>query len=401
MLDGLLNFMAGYLRVECENAVFLSLVNQMARIGIRYRDLSERDGMSSFTLSERDYNRLLALEGADGCRVTKRGGIPYILHRYRKRYGLLLGLIIFAMLTWQSTLYVWDITVEGNRTVSDSEVINTLSELGFSVGSRIGATDFYGICHRFILKNDNVAWISVNMEGTSARVKVLEKSKRGDGLGNGTPSNIVASLGGVVVRTESTSGELCVKAGDVISEGQLLISGVVEVGHGENTGRFVLTRSEGKIFAQTKRVFSFSVALSGVKTEVTDRILVKKTLIFFGKSIKIKENSSILSEECDIIREERRIVLFEGIRDGAEIPLPATLTEEYMLVKKETEFSRTDEEALELAEKELSLLYSSALKDAELVSKNVESSVENGVLTLIWEVECIEDIGRETPIGLV
>ncbi len=372
----------------------------MAKNGIKYTFASEKDGRVSFTVTELDYKRLVERIDESVFRLHERGGLPYFLYRYRRRYGLLIGIVIFFVLTKMSTDYVWDITVDGNESISDSEVITTLEKLGFSVGTNISDVDFYDICHQFVLENENVAWISVNMEGTSARVKLIERDAKGEGE-NGTPSNIVASSDGIIVRTETVDGEVCVKAGDPVTKGQLLISGVVEIGQGIDTGKFMLTRAKGSIYALTKRSFSVSVPLNGVKNTVKDRILAKKTLIFFGKSIKLKENSSILGKECDIIKESKRTVLFEGLGEKWHIPLPVTVVTEYALITKEVEFVYTEDEALKIAEKEIALLYASAMGNAELFSKTVESTLEDGVLHLTWEVECIIDIGIETPIGLV
>ena len=89
------------------------------------------------------------------------------------------------------------------------------------------------------------------------------------------------------------------------------------------------------------------------------------------------------------------------MNEGWHIPLPVTVVTEYALITEETEYSYTEEEALKIAEKEMSLLYASAMDKAELMSKSVESVLEGGVLKLTWEVECVIDIGREVPIGLV
>ncbi len=401
MLKKLLAFFTGSRRLSCPKKTFTNIVPLMAKSGIKYADASEKDGRVSFSVTELEYKKLIRLIDASVFRLQKRKGLPYFLYRYRRRYGLVVGIVIFLILTKMSTGYVWDITVDGNESISDSEVINTLEKLGFSVGSHIPDIDFYDICHRFVLENESVAWISVNMEGTSARVKLIERDAKGEDGDNGTPSNIVASSDGIIVRTETVEGEICVKAGDAVTEGQLLISGVVEIGQGIDTGRFMLTRAKGSVYALTKRCFSVSVPLNGVKNTVTDKVLAKKTLIFFGKSIKLKENSSILGKECDIIKESKRVVLFENLNGSWHIPLPVTVVTEYALVTEEVEFSYTEEEALKIAEKEMALLYASAMSGAELMSKTVESALEDGVLKMTWEVECIIDIGRETPIGLV
>ncbi len=401
MLKKMLGFFTGTRRLSCPKRTFTNIVSLMAKSGIKYDHASEKDGRVSFTVTELEYKKLIRQIDESVFRIHQRKGLPYFLYRYRRRYGLLVGIVIFLILTKMSTSYVWDISVDGNESISDSEVINTLEKLGFSVGSHIPDIDFYDICHEFILENENVAWISVNMEGTSARVKLIERDAKGEDGDNGTPSNIVAVSDGIIVRTETIDGEVCVKAGDPVKEGQLLISGVVEIGHGIDTGKFTLTRAKGSVYALTKRYFSVNVPLNGVKNIVTERVLAKKTLIFFGKSIKLKENSSILGKECDIIKESERVVLFEGLNRGWHIPLPVTVVTEYACLTEQVEFSYTEEEALKIAEKEISLLYASAMNGAELMSKTVESTVEDGVLTLTWEVECITDIGKETPIGLV
>ena len=173
MLKGLLAFFTGKRRLSCPKRTFANIVTVMARHGIKYADTKENDGRVSFSVTELEYKSLTRLIDASVFRQHKRTGLPYFLYRYRHRYGLIVGVLIFLILTKMSTGYVWDITVDGNESISDSEVINTLDELGFSVGSHIPDIDFYDICHQFVLENENVAWISVNMEGTSARVKLI------------------------------------------------------------------------------------------------------------------------------------------------------------------------------------------------------------------------------------
>ncbi len=400
MIKWLIAFFVGVRYLSCSKRVFSNIATVMAKKGIKYGNTSEKDGRVSFTVTELEYKKLINEIDKSVFRNHKRTGLPQLIYRYRHRYGLLVGLAIIITLTVMSTRYVWDITVEGNESISDSEVIDTLNKFGFSVGAHISDVDFYDLCHEFILENENVAWISVNMEGTSARVKLIERDKKGE-LDNGTPANIVADYDGIIVRTETVDGETQVKAGDVVKKGQLLISGVVKIGHGADTGRFTLTRAKGSVFALTKRVFSVSVPLNGVKITSNEKVLAKKSLVFFGKSIKLKENSSILGKECDIIKERKRVVLFESMKDSFHIPLPIAVVKEYALISTEQEYSYTEDEALKIAEKEISSICISELEGAELIAKTVNSVVKDGVVILTWEVECIIDIGKQIPIGLV
>jgi similar to stage IV sporulation protein len=230
MLKGLRDFFSG-LRVLCvKKEQFVALSNEMMKRDIRYSELKAEDDRRSFKMTELEYLKLKKIENFDvfGVETRSRGGIQYVFSRYKRRYGILIGAVLFLLLSCLSTQYVWDIRIEGNDRISDAEIREDLKELGFGVGSSIKTTDFYGICHSLLLLNDGLSWVSVNMEGTYAVVKLIERSEKDIEKNNLTPSNIVAEIDGEIIRTESDVGQLEVKAGQTVSKGELLISGVVK-----------------------------------------------------------------------------------------------------------------------------------------------------------------------------
>lgn len=402
MLKFFLDFFVGYREVECAVEDAALVLDTIHKNKVKHRSLKKVNEKCVFTINDFYYSKLIKyLPDAEHVISVKRErGLPHILKRYKKRPGLVVGLIIMLMLTKLSTMFVWDISVEGNVNVSDAEILTALSEHGFSVGSYIPGVDFYSICHKLLLSNGNLSWVSVNMEGTEAKVVVIENDIKGTPeYGNGSPSNLVAAFEGEIVRTESASGQVMVKAGDKVSKGQLLISGVVNVGQGD-TGIFTLVRSMGRIYAKTNRVFEISVPLENVKSVLKERKTVKKSFKFFGKSIKLKENSSILLDGCDIITVNRRVVLFEGLGKSFEIPLPITLQAVYTDVYEDVSVTYTEDEALAIAEKMMAQLLANELSDAELLRKETNIDVVDGVLTLSLSIECVQNIATEAPIGL-
>ncbi len=404
MLLGILNYLAGYRRIGCEAKETSVMINRLMSDRIDYWALTRRQGGElTFCLTEKEYRRLTR-DGTAPPHVTReRRGLPRLLSRYRRRIGIPIGLILFLLLTRLSTRFIWEVTVSGNETMSDTEITEALAQLGCGIGTYIPSVDFYGICHRFLLENERVSWISVNMVGTTAEVRLIEASPRGTPEnGNGTPSNLIARCGGEIVRTETAAGKTVVTAGETVGKGQLLVSGVVTVGR-EDTGRFVLVRSRAKILAVTERSLSVTVPLVSVRNEVVGRETVGKTLIFFGKPIKLAENSSILPGECDIIKEKRRIVLLEGDRLTGGIPLPIVLTAEYREIREKKTVRLTEEEALAEAEKEMSRRFAEDWAGAEILARTVTKTFwdnENGgEVTLTWTVTAIENIAEEAPIG--
>lgn len=61
----------------------------------------------------------------------KKGGVPFLLHRYRKRTGLLAGLLAAVVLLGYMSGFVWKIEVTGNEAISTQEILAALDELGF------------------------------------------------------------------------------------------------------------------------------------------------------------------------------------------------------------------------------------------------------------------------------
>lgn len=402
MLKRISEFFGGVRQLYLTKEAFVLLANEMMKRDIRYSSLKAEGDGRSFEMTELEYSKLRLIEDFEnyGVITRKRKGVPYIFSRYKRRYGILIGAILLIVITRLSTSYVWELRIEGNDRISDAEISENLKELGFGIGSKIKSTDFYNICHRLLLLNDRISWVSVNMEGTYAIVKLIERSEKGVESDNQTPSNLVAQIDGEIVRTETERGQLEVSHGQKVKEGELLISGVMQIGKGDS-GRFMLVRSRGRVFAKTKRTFVTEIPLESVQSVFKTRKILKKSLIFFGKSLKLKENYSILTDKCDIITLEKRVVLFEDTSAILETPLPISIYYEYVDIYEDKQVTYTEEEALMIAENEMARRIMEALPDAELVSKNSRYEIVDGVLVLTWEIECIENIAFEVPIGVV
>ena len=400
-LFSLLNNLAGYVELECPAALTREAVNRLAANELDYWALRRRvDGALTFSMLEKEYARLMATDGPPiAYRIVRRKGLPQFLRRYRKRIGLPIGFLLLLILTKLSTQFVWDITVSGNEVLSDTAIVESLEELGCSVGSYIPSVDFYRICHAFLLENEEIAWISVNMVGTTAQVEVIETAAK-DGAeenGNGTPSNLLARFGGEIVRTETASGKVAVAPGQTVEAGQLLVSGVVDVGR-EEEGRFVLVPSRGKVYARTERSLTVEVPFLQTKKVLAEERTYEKIIKFFGKNIKIKENSSILPDGCDIIEENRRIVLLEELAGG--VSLPIFVKTKSIRCYQDVTVSLTADEAKTVAVLEMTALFEAEFKEAEILARTetVETSSEG--LRLVWQIVSIENIAEESPIGL-
>ncbi len=66
---------------------------------------------------------------------VKKTGVPFFLWKLRKRYILLLGMLLMFLAVWGLSLFVWELDVHGNETVSSQVILEALEELGVGIGS--------------------------------------------------------------------------------------------------------------------------------------------------------------------------------------------------------------------------------------------------------------------------
>lgn len=402
LISGFLDWLSGMRDAVCPAGYAAAVCSAVMKNEIGCRRMRRcGDGKMRFSITDPEYRRLVSLL-PEGCVTTeRRTGLPYLLYRYRRRLGIPLGLIMFFVLVRLSTMYVWDITVSGNERLSDEEIVSSLGDLGFGIGTRIPSVDFYSLCHRLVLENDGISWASVNMIGTTARVEVIELRAKEDinDDGNGTPTNLIAACDGKIVRVETASGKTEVKAGETVKKGQLLVNGVLEIGKDGERG-YLPVRSRARVYAETEVRLEAVIPLGMTEKTFAGRKNISKSINFFGKTIKLKENSGILPEGCVIIEDKRRLVLFEGGRLTGGIALPVSIVTGYYEEYRTQEVMLSEEEALERAEREMAGSFSSAFPDAEILSAASEHYVKDGEMHLVRTAVCVMNIAEEVPIGI-
>ena len=122
-----------------------------------------------------------------------------------------------------------------------------------------------------MIRLKDVAWMSINVSGSCVNVSLKEKAKQPELVSKGEPCNIVAKCSGQIEKVETDSGTACVNTNDVVTEGQLLISGIVENLNSENS--FVC--AEGKVFAKVRKNIVQKIEINQTKAKDTGKVIKK------------------------------------------------------------------------------------------------------------------------------
>lgn len=379
-------YLFGYARVFVGREHVISLINACMRYNLPYGQTYSVPGGVIFVfrlVHLCDLNKIARSEKIE-IKVVKRGGIPFWIYERRKRYGLWTGIVLGVMLIFFSQQFLWRIDVVGNNKVTSGEILELLEDYGLYTGCYIPRIDADRIQNKLLIDSDKVSWISVNINGNTATVEVRETENADREESSGKPAHLTASKSGQIVDVRVMAGNVVVKAGDFVKEGEMLVSGLFE----SNISGLRIERAQGKVYAQTSREIYIKIPFDYEEKVYTGREYCEKYLNFFDYSVKFSKNSGNEYKLYDKIS----IVDNYDFFDGEELPLSMT-THRYL----EYEYKgahRNTQEAENLAYFELSEKIGEITEDAILLRKVIVPEIHEDCFALRCVIVCIEDIAK-------
>ena len=366
-----------------------SVLNVCMKYGFRYFKMGSLNDKIYFDCSYITASRISARCEEIGVKteIGEPRGIPSLILRLRKRYGLILGGVLAVLIMISSKNYVWDIRVSGYEGLDTEAVVEELERCGFYQGSSLSNFSADELENLFLRRSDNIGWISVNMRGTVAYIEVLPKYTPPKSEPK-SPANVVAAHDGVIVEMITYSGLRMVEMGQAVREGDLLISGA----YGEKTPGLHITRASGRVMAKTFRTFSVEIPLEYEQKIETGRVFCEKFVIFFGNEIKVFSNYRNLGATCVKIIEESETSFFGS-------PVPMTIRDEIYREYNTVKLQRTENEAKLEALEKLNELIKNELGDAEILKRSENVRFTESSCILECEIVCIEDIARSAEFS--
>ena len=400
MLKRAVKLLRGSVRVRAQCAYPERVLNLCSARGIEFWEVRWLSALElSFCVARTDLRALR--RAAEGCgaelSVERTAGAPFFLARFRRRYVLLAGLALCALLLAVNSLFIWDLEVTGNESVPTERILRVLAENGVRRGTFVYSFRSREVCNRVLPELRELCWVAVNVRGCRAYVQVRERVRAPERVNESAPTNVVARRAGLVTEVRALDGEKKVLPGTSVREGQLLIAGVVDTGGTENPS--VATRflaGKGSVRARTWYELSVYIPLTMEEKVYTGEKKERLTLIWGEKRLKIgAKGSSIVRADCDKIKEQKQWELL-GL-----LTLPVTWEKETYLPYETRAYTRSREEAEQLGRDALEEYLAGLLEeDGSVTSRRFASAVQGDALLVTLSAECEEQIGREVPVAV-
>jgi similar to stage IV sporulation protein len=390
----LLGWLLGWVTAEVTGAQPEDFLNACARLGVGLLKMERED---PFTLSVSAWGRqekdLLAAGAQSQCAVTirRRRGLPFFLYGLRRRYGLAVGAVLFLGMVLVGSRFLFTIDVTGNVTVSTEEILSQLRLCGVSVGTYGPSIPIRSVENRVLLGIDQLTFCAVNLHGTRAEVIVREKTPAPEVDPEDIPADVISSATGIITHLEPWAGDAQVSEGDMVLEGDTLISGLMDleaIPPAEGSLGTMLVRAEGKILARTWHRDTAQIQLTATGKAYTGEETTRYALSLMGKRVKFYQNSGISYPNYDTISESKSWTPVAGKS------LPILWEKETYRAYTPTTLTLDPDQAAELLKERLRSALAQRMDQGEILTEDYTVTRTGDTLTVTLMAQCTEQIGR-------
>ena len=393
LLVNLFNMIRGYVIILVEGYFLERFINICTRRQIYLWDIKKINIVKMrLKISIKGFKMLRPIVHKTGCRVkiVKKKGLPFLLYKHRRRKTFVAGIVIFFLVLWYITSFVWAIEVVGNEQLTASEIKTSLRESGLKKGSFKAMLNLPAIENQVMLITDKLSWIGIEIRGTKAIVGVKERRKPPQIIPKDIPCNVVSAKEGVINRMIVKSGQPMVKEGDTIQKGQLLVSGVIDSKVEGVRYIHAVADIEARTWYEQTQKLSLTKAIH-IKT---GNEKTKRSLKVFNFNINFFRNSSISYANYDKMTSKK--VLTMGRDYILPVIIETTVYEEVIIEKKKITVQQAiDDNIASLREK----IKEKLNEGTQIVEEMMEyTRVDNNNIMFILRIECLEQISVQEVI---
>ncbi len=375
--------------ISAIGAYIEEFLSDFMKSGMKAYEIRNNNGMIHMKVRRSDYKRiaLLARNHKVRVRVEQKNRLFLNLDKSGNYFGILVGIFISLLMIIVSGKYIWKINVYGSDKVSEQQILKSIADSGIYIGaySETINTDSAELSAKLDLSE--LSWINIEINGSRADVFINEgESIETPEISIKTPCNVVAGRDGVIVETQVYSGTLIYNVGSGVSEGNILISGVVNDG----ADNLIITHANGKIIAEFTETVQFRQEFITIEKIQNSAEEYEKELLFFGTVIPL--TAKIENTNNKICDEYIKKVIISGFE------MPWSIKTNIYNSYEEIEVTRTIDDVNRLLQQRLELYCQNFLSDYEVLDIKENLLYDEKGITMTADIKLKGDIAVQQEI---
>ncbi len=389
----------GYVKVRLTGYAPERFLNLCSNRDILIWNLEYRDEHYEFCISLPGFRQLKPMLRKTKTRliILQRFGLPFWLHRYRKRKIFFFGILLCAGSLYVMSLFIWNIQVEGNQHRTDSTIIKFLEENQVYHGVPKSKIDCAALEELLRSQYDDVIWASVKIQGTRLVIDIqenLSSNQEASKEKEDTPSDLIAEKDAEIYSIFTRSGTPCVEKGSKVTKGDILVEGKLPIKNdGGEIVNYQYCAADADILGITEYEYSQVFPLTYQDKVFTGKVKKSYQLGLFQKLIKLPFGKNSFTH-CDKVTSELPLKI------GESFYLPIVFyteeSKEYVLQNK----TYTKQEAETLARNKLAEFCEKLeQKGVQILKNNVIIVTEDKRCTAKGTITVMEPIGSRQATG--
>lgn len=392
MLLSLWNYIRGYVIIEVTGFSLERFINLAMYHNIYMWDIERKENTLTLKTSIDGFKSLKPYAKKSRCRlkIKQKKGVPFQANRYRKRKMLAFGAVLFTVLIWLLSSYVWLVEVEGNNRISTLDIIHTLEQNGYDVGKLKSKLDLREAEAIVLNTYPDVTWVGIKCEGTRLLVQIAETVQKPKMQTATNICDIVAKRDALITYIATDKGMPQVKKGDIVKKGDRLVSGVMPLG--QDDPNLYYTAAKATIRGKTFYRLQGDLSLIQEQKQYTNEVAKKYKVKIFNKAFTLFNKKHTFSHyDTTITNRQLRITKL--------FPLPFALETEERLAYEPMQVEISLEEAKDRLLSDLWKVFEQKIEPDSVILQKDISYVQNGnTIRGVLDVIVEEEIGYNVDV---
>lgn len=315
--------------------------------------------------------------------INKKQGILWQVLEIRKRWVLIVGMVLFLLMTCLLRERILFIHITGNAEVPNNRILYHAENAGIAFGVKSSGVRSEEIKNELLEKIPELQWVGITALGCVATIDVKERSIQDESSRKeAVVSHLVAKRDGVVTELAVLKGTPMVQPGQSVKAGQMLISGYT------NCDRVIKAQNAaGEVFAYTLCTSEVVTPVSACKYSETIKEYTCIKLRIGKKVINLCNHSGIRAGTCVKMYSEDYWTLPGGYQ------LPVSVIKVCYDVH-DTCCEQVDLEGFDWVKDYAKYYLRAGMLAGQILGESLQVEVRNGAYILHGEYACHEMIGQ-------
>ena len=259
----------------------------------------QKNNIELFNVNRKDYKNLefdvhvkdrtklnqIVKNGSYDYSVSSKFGFEIIKNQFFLHFGIILGFLLFVILNFFSSFFVWDIKIYGNNRIEDDVILNVLKQNSVERGKPINIDAINTLENSITNQIEDISLCSVILKGTTVIINVKEKLFIEEIDGTNENDDIVATKNLTITKMIVVNGTAQKKVGDSVQKGEVIVAGFVL----DANGGKVPCKANASIEAKTWHTATNTYQKEIIVSARTGKTASQTYMSLFGMKFNVKQ----------------------------------------------------------------------------------------------------------------